>query len=66
MASFTIFKDLPVYFERSLFPRRWLIIAPSNSRALKETVLEMEPRFYFPDGSNSLVINFIFKFYLVI
>uniref|UniRef100_A0A914PLX8 Uncharacterized protein n=1 Tax=Panagrolaimus davidi TaxID=227884 RepID=A0A914PLX8_9BILA len=54
MASFTIFKDLPIYFERSLFPRRWLIIAPSNSRALKETVLEMEPRFYFPDGSNSL------------
>uniref|UniRef100_A0AC35FWS4 Uncharacterized protein n=2 Tax=Panagrolaimus sp. PS1159 TaxID=55785 RepID=A0AC35FWS4_9BILA len=54
MASFTIFKDLPIYFERSLFPRRWLIIAPSNSRALKETVLEMEPRFYFPNGSNNL------------
>uniref|UniRef100_A0A914PRP7 Uncharacterized protein n=1 Tax=Panagrolaimus davidi TaxID=227884 RepID=A0A914PRP7_9BILA len=58
MASFTIFKDLPIYFERSLFPRRWLIIAPSNSRALKETVLEMEPRFYFPDGSKSCLKGF--------
>uniref|UniRef100_A0AC34F7C7 Uncharacterized protein n=1 Tax=Panagrolaimus sp. ES5 TaxID=591445 RepID=A0AC34F7C7_9BILA len=50
MASFTIFKDLPTYFQKALLPRRWLIIAPASSRALKESILELNPEFYFSDG----------------
>jgi predicted transcriptional regulator len=54
MASFTIFKDLPVYFEKALLPHRWLLVAPTSSRALKESVLDLQPIYYFPGGTKHL------------